>query len=193
MASILGWIIKVYNRLGVIIDLVNQLLVAEAAERLQLRTIQHELDNINQQLVDIKKVLGFGVPVQIQVKYTINGEKITMPITITDTQAVVASPAEVDGVGNPIVNPDPTQFTYVVSDPTAFNVVTNLTADPATASDNQVIPPGGAWIQAKQEAGHLGDFQLTINDTDDGLTQTDTITVTAGKATTLGIKFGTPA
>ncbi len=152
----------------------------------------HRLTQINVNLEKIAKALGVGVPVKLQIHF--KGVPTGMPVTLTDTGAgstVIATPSETDALGN-AVTVDPTQIGWAVSDATAINVQANPTATAATSPDGQTIPPGGAWFQAAQSVGHLGAFQVTETDASNSLTAVDTVTVVSGKATTIGINFGTP-
>ena len=110
---------------------------------------------------------------------------------ITDKQAVVVTPSELDAVGN-TVTIDPTQISYTTSDSAAITIQANNTTAAVAAPDGQSIPPGGAWFQAAQSAGHLGPFQVTSHDAAKSLDAQDVITVVSAAATALSMTFGPP-
>lgn len=180
MLSILGWLVKIFNKLTALYDICVNI----QQEQRQFR------QDVDAQFNSLFKTLGIGVPVNLNLTFTIKGEQI-MPVQITDKQAVVVTPSETDADGNP-VQVNPANISYSVSDPTALTLQVNNTASPVAAPDSQSIPPGGAWVQAVQAAGHLGAFQLSSTDSGNSLNAQDTVTVVAGAATALSMNFGTP-
>lgn len=105
---------------------------------------------------------------------TFTGGLPNMPGTMTDTQSIGASIAEQDGAGQPVTF-DPAQITWTVGDPTIVALTQN--------------PDGSASFKALA----VGTTQVSVADAVSGLSAQDTLTVTAGAATALVIKFGTPA
>lgn len=174
--SVVRWLIQILNKIDATYDTVVQ--------------IEKDVKIIKSDVAFIKKALGAGVPVKLVLKFTIQGVNL-MPVQITDKQAVVITPSETDAVGNPVTL-DPTQISYAVSDTSALTLVTNPTASPVAAPDGQQIPAGGAWIQAAQQAGHLGSFQVTSHDAANNLDAQDTVTVVNSAGTSLTMNFGTP-
>jgi len=95
---------------------------------------------------------------------------------LKDNQRVTLTfPGAQDANGNPVPYAGP--LSVVASDPSALLVT------PGNDANSFVIA-------AAQEAGHLGDFQLTLSDTD--LTETVIVSVVAGAEVSLGVAFGIP-
>ncbi len=99
-----------------------------------------------------------------------------MPGQMTDSQSVTAQIAESDAAGQPVTVADPSKVAWTIADPT----IADLTVDPAT---------GIATFKAKA----VGTSGVGVTDGLNGLAAQDTLTVTSGPATSLLIKFGTPA
>lgn len=96
-----------------------------------------------------------------------------MPASITDVQSISATIAEKDAAGQPVTF-DPTKVTWTVGDATIVALTQN--AD------------GSASFKALA----VGTTQVAVSDSGSGLSAQDTLTVTAGAATSLLIGFGTP-
>lgn len=126
----------------------------------------------NRILRDISRRLG-GWPTSIRMHF----QGVSMPVSLVVGQTVVATATEADaaGVNVPIANP--ATLTWGSSDETIASSVTN---SDGTATFTAVA---------------AGTATASVTDASNGLTTTDTITVTAAPppvATTIAINFGTP-
>lgn len=110
----------------------------------------------------------------VKLSITFTGGLPNMPGTMTDTQSISASIAEQDAAGQPVAV-DPTKITWTVGDSTIADLTQN--------------PDGSASFKALA----VGSTQVSVADSASGLNAQDTLSVTAGAATALVIKFGTPA
>lgn len=99
-----------------------------------------------------------------------------MPGQLTDVQSITAEIAELDAAGASVAIADPAQVAWTIGDPT----IADLAVDPAT---------GIATFKAKA----VGQTSVGVVDGSNGLSAQDTLVVTADKATSLVIKFGTPS
>lgn len=98
----------------------------------------------------------------------------TMPVTLAVGQSVAATASESNAAG-PVAITDAPQLAWTSSDPT---IVAETTEADGSASFTAVA---------------AGDVTVTVTDPANGLTATDTITVTASPATDIAIAFGSPA
>src|SRR2546430_2761532 len=96
-----------------------------------------------------------------------------MPGQMTDSQSIVASIGETDAAGQPVTF-DPTKVTWTVGDATIASLTQN--------------PDGSATFKALA----VGTTPVGVTDSGSGLSAQDTLTVTAGAATTLNIAFAPP-
>lgn len=127
-------------------------------------------------LVELQKIeedLARLLPKAVKITIQFQGEQPGMAAQITDTQQITATIAELDAKGQPVAV-DPTKVQWTVGDPTVASVQQN--AD------------GSATFTALK----VGTTQVAVTDSSNGLSAQDTLTVTAGAATTLQIAFGTP-
>ena len=171
MLSILGWLIKVFTKLGDLYNLVDQ---GFDAVKLALKKLQDDVDTI-------RKVLGIGVPVQEQIQF--QGLGVNMPATITDVQSVAVSAiAAVDAANEPVTI-DYSKVTWTVGDPTLLV----FTTDPAT------FLPKFSFNKGVFTGTLPASSQVSGQDTVNNLTSQDTITVNTSAATTETIQFGTPS
>lgn len=100
----------------------------------------------------------------------------TMPVTLIVGQTVTATPVEKDAAGAVVTSLDPTSIAWTSS-------------DPAVASGSVDNPDGSVTFTALA----VGTTTVTVTDPANGLTASDTITVTLPPATSIAIEFGTPA
>ena len=129
-----------------------------------------ELKAILASLDAIRKVVCRAVKIEI----TFKGAKPGMPGQMTDTQSISATISETDAAGQPVTI-TPSTVTWSVGDATIAALTQN--AD------------GSATFKALA----VGTTSVAVTDSSNGLSAQDTLTVTAGAATSLVIKFGTPA
>ena len=99
-----------------------------------------------------------------------------MPGILTDAQSITAQIAEADAASQPVSIADPSKVSWTISDPT----IATLSVDPATGI-------------ATFKAAGVGTATVGVTDGSNGLSAQDSLTVTSGPATSLTIKFGTPA
>lgn len=133
----------------------------------------HILHELRLQTLLLQRIVALlSKPVKAVI--TFKGEKPGMPGQMTDVQTISASVAEQDAAGQPVTI-DPTKISWTVGDPTVASVATN--------------PDGTAAFKALK----VGQTSVAVTDSSNGLSAQDTLTVTAGAATSLVIKFGTPA
>jgi len=130
------------------------------------------LSAILHELKAIRKVVCR--PVEAKIHFA--GEEIGMPGQMTDVQSVTAQIAETDAAGQPVTIADSSKVTWTIADPS----IADLTVDAAS---------GIATFKAKA----VGTSSVGVTDGSNGLAAQDTLTVTSGPATSLLIKFGTPA
>ena len=123
-------------------------------------------------LAEILAELKRARPQSTKLTIQFEGAKPGMPGILTDTQSISASIAETDAAGQPVTI-DPTKVTWTVGDPTISALTQN--------------PDGSASFKALK----VGTTSVGVTDSSNGLSAQDTLTVTAGAATTLTIAFGT--
>jgi len=128
------------------------------------------------QVIDLlKQILARLTPQPAtSITITFEGEKPGMPATMTDVQSVSATISEKDAAGQPVTF-DPTQIRWTIND----SLIAALTQN----------PDGSASFKALA----VGTTTVGVSDTASGLSAQDTLTVTAGAATSLVISFGVPA
>lgn len=132
---------------------------------------QQQIASTLSKLLEVMLVIA---PHHLKITYTPNLRIGDHLVQITDIQSVSATVAEVDAVGNPVPIDPSNPPVWAVADPAIVSVTTN--AD------------GSATFKA---LGPLGTTQVSV--TVGNLNAQDSITVVASAATTLSIKFGTPA
>ncbi len=154
----------------------NQLTrIAVALEK--LAPYVEEIKDVETQMLDELRrirVHYLGVPVGMKLKF--EGGLLGMPGTETDVQTIPCSAIETDADNQPVTL-NPANVTWSIDDPTVATLTQN--------SD------GSATFKALK----VGTANVSCTDT--GVTPpvvgTDTLTVTAGPASTLVLQFGTPA
>lgn len=105
-----------------------------------------------------------------------------MPASITDIQSVaVAGIAAVDAAGEPVAI-DTTKVTTSVGDPTLLTFTLDPTSNLPTFAFNKGVFTGSLPASS----------QVTLQDTVNNLTATDTVTVNTSAATTETIQFASP-
>lgn len=194
MNSILAWLIKVFNKLGDLYKLTQQLvqdqdteledlqqiLVNQQQAQLDIDTIKDQLTEIESVLAVIKKVLGVGVPVVEIIQF--QGVQPNMPATITDIQTVAVAGIAATDAANEAVAVDTTKVTWSVGDPTLLTITLDGTTGLPTFGFNTGVFTG--TLPATSQVSGL--------DTVNNLTSTDTITVNTSAATTEVIQFAPP-
>lgn len=130
------------------------------------------LDRIIAYDQQILKYLTQPVKMQLQFK----GEQPGMPGQETDTQTIPCSALETDAAGQPVTL-NPASVTWSIADPT----VATLTQNVDGSATFKALKVGATTVSCT-------DTSVTPN-----LVGTDTLTVTAGPASTLVLQFGTAA
>lgn len=123
---------------------------------------------------DLREILEIIRPRPTYIKISFQGD-ITMPVTLIVGQTVTATPVETDAAGAVVSSLDPISIAWTSS-------------DPAVASGSVDNPDGSVTFTALA----AGETTITVTDHANGLTSSDTITVTAPPATAIAIEFGTP-
>jgi hypothetical protein len=140
--------------------------------------MEHELDEIEGHLEDIKGLLidikQLLTPKAVSAFIKFEGGLPNMPGQLTDVQSITAEIGELDAAGQPVPVADPSKIAWTIGDPT----IADLTVDAS----------GVATFKAKA----VGTSSVGVSDGSNGLSAQDALTVTAGAATSLVIKFGTP-
>jgi len=141
-------------------------------------TVPRLLEAILAELKLIGRALGIGVATYLSIhwgKPQPPEKGITqMPAQLTDTQSIPASISETDAAGQ-IVTINPATVTWTVNNPSIVALTQN--------SD------GSATFKALA----VGTTGVGVTDSSNGLSAQDTLTVTAGAATSLVIAFGQPS
>lgn len=123
---------------------------------------------------DLREILEILRPRPTCIKISFQGD-ITMPVTLIVGQTVTATPVETDAAGAVVASLDPTSIAWTSS-------------DPAVASGSVDNPDGTVTFTALV----AGETTITVTDPANGLTASDTVTVTLPPATAIAIEFGTP-
>lgn len=134
---------------------------------------EREILHIEEQILHKLEELSPSRPTCIAICF--QGD-IAMPVTLIVGQTVVATPVETDAAGAVVASLDPTSIAWTSS-------------DPAVASGSVDNPDGSVTFTALA----AGTTTVGVTDPANGLTASDTITVTVAPATAITIEFGTPA
>ena len=132
------------------------------------------LEEIRHELKEVLEILRSHRPIRIKIQY----QGVTdMPATLVVGQTVTATPVETDAAGAVVASLDPTSIAWTSS-------------DPAVASGSVDNPDGSVTFTALA----AGITTVGVTDPANGLTASDTITVTAPVpvASAIAIDFGTP-
>lgn len=141
-------------------------------------TVPRLLEAILSELKLIGRALGIGVATYLRINWgkpqpPTKGHT-QMPAQMTDTQSIGATISETDAAGQPVTI-DPAQVVWTVNDPSIAQLTQN--------------PDGSATFKALA----VGSTGVGVTDNSNGLSAQDTLTVTAGAATSLVIAFGQPS
>ena len=134
-----------------------------------LREILETQERILHEIRAIKHELAHPTRIRIDFGDT------PMPVTLVVGQTVTATPVETDAAGAVVASLDPTSIAWTSS-------------DPAVASGSVDNPDGSVTFTALA----AGVTTVGVTDPANGLTASDTITVTEPPATAIAIDFGTP-
>jgi len=135
------------------------------------------LEAILAELKLIGRALGIGVATYLSIhwgKPQPPQKGTSMPAQMTDTQSIGATISETDAAGQPVTI-NPATVAWSVNDPSIASLTQN--------------PDGSATFKALA----VGTTGVGVTDSSNGLSAQDTLTVTAGAATSLVIAFGQPS